>query len=113
MRSAFALVFFAHVLGCFFYMLGSQNPDANWLASYSAPLVDADVETRYVVSLYWAMVSVTTMGYGDIKPVTQDERLFCIMVGLVGAVVFSYCMGIISSLISQVSANAKPVIQSK
>ena len=42
------------------------------------------------------------MGYGDIVPVTDIERIFTLGVALIGAVVFSYCMGSVGTLISQV-----------
>ena len=46
--------------------------------------------------------SLTTMGYGDIVPVTDIERIFTLGVALMGAVVFSYCMGTVATLISEV-----------
>ena len=47
------------------------------------------------------------MGYGDIVPVTDVERIFTLGVALIGAVVFSYCMGTVATLISEVRARVQ------
>ena len=49
------------------------------------------------------------MGYGDIVPVTDVERIFTLGVALIGAVVFSYCMGSVATLISQVGVEGGEV----
>ena len=102
-RSLFLIIFSAHALGCFFYLFFVPDSDVNWMYTYRPDLRTADDWTRYVTAMYWATISITTMGYGDVVPVTHDERIFCIAVALVGAVVFSYCMGTITTLVDSVT----------
>ena len=103
--AVFMLIFTAHVLGCsYIVLLAFQADDSNnWLRHYRPDLEYSDDWTRYIIAMYFSIITITTMGYGDILPVTQAERIFAILVALIGAVVFSYCMGTISSLISQVT----------
>ena len=56
--ATFVLFFTSHTLGCFYTILISYEDGDNWLAHYNPELVNADVPTRYVVSLYWAMISI-------------------------------------------------------
>ena len=57
--SIFILFFVAHVLGCFYTILMTYEEDGdNWLHHYRPELIDADVMTRYVVALYWAMITI-------------------------------------------------------
>jgi hypothetical protein len=57
--ATFFLVFTAHLLGCFYTILLSyEDGDNNWLMSYNPDLVDADATTRYIVSLYWAIITI-------------------------------------------------------
>ena len=99
----FLLIFFAHLLGCLFTVMASSEPDYNWLVHYSPDIAQADQWVRYLCAMYWATITVTTMGYGDIVPVTDMERAYLVLVALAGAVIFSHCLGTISSLISQVA----------
>ena len=102
-RSLFLIVFCAHALGCFFYLAFVPNNATNWMYTYRPDLQSAANWPRYVTAVYWAVISITTMGYGDVVPVTHEERIFCIVVALIGAVVFSFCMGTITKLVTSVT----------
>jgi hypothetical protein len=57
-NAAFALFFTAHVLGCFYTILSSYEDEDNWMMAYDPGLYNADISIRYVVAIYWAMVTI-------------------------------------------------------
>jgi voltage-gated potassium channel len=48
-------------------------------------------------SLWWAVVTLTTVGYGDVYPVTVGGRIFTFLMLLVGLGIVSVPAGIVSS----------------
>ena len=59
--AAFSLFFTAHLLGqlgCLYTILLVYEDGDNWLLSYNSELVSAEVSMRYVVSLYWAIITI-------------------------------------------------------
>jgi voltage-gated potassium channel len=52
-------------------------------AEFSPPIKDL------VTALYYAMITMTTVGYGDIVPRTSDARLFAVSVVVLGVAVFA------------------------
>jgi voltage-gated potassium channel len=52
-------------------------------------------------SLWWAVVTLTTVGYGDVYPVTVGGRIFTFFVLLVGIGIISVPAGLISSAFSK------------
>ena len=37
-------------------------------------------------SLYWAFITATTVGYGDIRPIARLSRIFSVLVALTGII---------------------------
>jgi len=59
----------------------------------------ADRRTSYITSLYWAFTTLTTVGFGDIVPSTNIERLFAMFVMLMGSVIYATIFGNVSLLV--------------
>jgi hypothetical protein len=57
----------------------------------------ADNFTRYLTAYYWALMTITTVGYGDIIPLTDYEKIFSCIAMLVGALLFSAVSGEMAS----------------
>ena len=59
----------------------------------------------YGVTVYWAMTTLTTVGYGDLTPTTDKERLFTIVAMVVGGAFYAVLVGSISSAVAQSDLN--------
>ena len=63
------------------------------------PLVDST--TNYVNSLYWIMTTLTSVGYGDIVPVTNIQKLYAIGIQVIGVGAIGYLIGNFVSILSK------------
>ena len=48
-------------------------------------------------AIYWATVSLTTVGYGDVYPITAVGRLFASIISIVGIGIIAIPTGIIAA----------------
>lgn len=58
---------------------------------------EPDRTTRYVTSVYWALTTVSTVGYGDITAATDVEKVASAMTMLFGAIIFAGITGQMAS----------------
>lgn len=52
-------------------------------------------------SLWWALITLTTVGYGDIVPITAGGRIFTFFVLMVGLGIISVPAGLVASALSK------------
>lgn len=101
-----SMVFFiAHWTACFWFLIGSQDTISHpitWVII--AGIQDSTSYEQYITSLYWAFTTIATVGYGDITPITLNEKLFAMMTMIMSSGVFAYTVGSIGSLISKQNA---------
>jgi len=58
-----------------------------------------------MTSLYWAIATMTTIGYGDFHPNTSGEKLYTIFSMVISCGVFAWIMGSLASFMRRSDAN--------
>jgi len=54
----------------------------------------------YIHAFYFVVTTMTTVGYGDMSANTTVERIFCIVLMVLGVIVFTFISGALSSVLS-------------
>ncbi|CAM1300697.1 KCNH7 (predicted) [Pycnogonum litorale] len=110
--AAFALM--AHWLACIWYAIGNAerphlNPKIGWLDhlanashqyynnSHGGPTTKA----KYVTALYFTFSSLTSVGFGNVSPNTNTEKIFSICVMLIGSLMYASIFGNVSAIIQR------------
>lgn len=116
-KFAIVTVIFAHWMACafgFVHDLGASAGHDTWMMNtyfgdFSVddtcydpvdPLSCVPGFDKYIAALYWSSMTITTIGYGDIAPKTNEERIFVIVAMLAGAFQYGYVVGAVGNVIS-------------
>ena len=102
----------AHLIACFWYFIATaefieyvtngKDPATvvSWLTEIGFQ-EDDKVVSRYIASLYFAVMSMLTVGFGDIHPVNTFERVYTLVVLLVGSILFGAIIGKVKEFIER------------
>ena len=81
--------------GFFFSLSHSIHPPVN-LSSKSAEDGESggpSIRSRYVTALYFTFSSLTSVGFGNVAPTTNMEKVFSVIIMLVGSLMYASIFG--------------------
>ncbi|CBN78925.1 hypothetical protein Esi_0155_0068 [Ectocarpus siliculosus] len=129
-RTLLSVVVTAHLFGCGWYMLatllstecedlyfeglpegefvfanGLEYTAGDYIASecpwiYRNDYVALSMGRRYLGSVYWALTTLTTVGYGDLSARTPPEQIYSMAVQIVGVSWYGYIVGTWASILN-------------
>ena len=100
---------FYHTAACMWIMLAAFSEDDNWMVAFRNEYEDSsgysfvdDYTTGdwYLVGCYFITTTVTTIGFGDITPVSNLERFYCSLLECIGVIAFSFATGTLGQMIA-------------
>ncbi|XP_015783297.1 potassium voltage-gated channel subfamily H member 2 isoform X2 [Tetranychus urticae] len=114
--AAFALV--AHWLACIWYAIGNAERlkadnyryKIGWLyvlANDTYHFYENDgtggpsIRTKYITALYFTFSSLTSVGFGNVAPTTDMEKVFSVITMLVGSLMYASIFGNVSAIIQR------------
>ncbi|GFT40920.1 potassium voltage-gated channel subfamily H member 6 [Nephila pilipes] len=110
--ATFALI--AHWLACIWYAIANaersmQEPKIGWLDAlanmthqyYNNSQGGPSIKSKYVTALYFTFSSLTSVGFGNVSPNTNMEKIFAIIVMLVGSLMYASIFGNVSAIIQR------------
>ncbi|XP_053166346.1 potassium voltage-gated channel subfamily H member 1 isoform X1 [Hemicordylus capensis] len=119
----------AHWLACIWYSIGDYeviNEDTNkirnesWLyqlgESIGSPYQfnktgtgrwegGPSKDSVYISSLYFTMTSLTSVGFGNIAPTTDGEKIFAVAMMMIGSLLYATIFGNVTTIFQQMYAN--------
>ncbi|CDW52256.1 Ion trans and cNMP binding domain containing prot ein [Trichuris trichiura] len=113
LMAMFALI--AHWLACIWYAIGSAelpNVENNitWLHQLANHLqtpyngstgVGPSLRSRYVTALYFTLSTITSIGFGNVSATTDSEKIFTIVMMILGSLMYASVFGNVSAIISR------------
>jgi CRP-like cAMP-binding protein len=93
-------ILLAHLSTCFWYLVAKfedLSPDS-WVVRLG--YIDSSNFQIYILSFYWTLMTVTTVGYGDVSAGTNSERIYNLFIMSFGVLMYSFTIGSLSSILA-------------
>ncbi|EZA61480.1 Potassium voltage-gated channel subfamily H member [Ooceraea biroi] len=113
LMATFALI--AHWMACIWYAIGNaERPTLKSKVGWLDMLANdthqfyfhnntggPSIKSRYITALYFTFSSLTSVGFGNVAPNTDAEKIFTIIVMLIGSLMYASIFGNVSAIIQR------------
>jgi len=94
-------LFAVHSAGCFYYWLAAHHKTSGntWIGVQVKDFKHRSIWLGYTYSIYWSIVTLSTVGYGDLHAVNTGEKIFNMFYMLFNIGLTAYIIGNMTNLI--------------
>lgn len=94
-------LFAVHTAGCFYFWLATHHKTSSntWIGFLIPDFKNRSIWLGYTYSIYWSIVTLTTVGYGDLHSINTGEKVFNIFYMLFNIGLTAYLIGNMTNLI--------------
>ncbi|CAD8172405.1 unnamed protein product [Paramecium octaurelia] len=100
------LFFVLHCYSCLWYFVGyyslQYSEKGCWLEFYH--IQNETWQVQYLYSFYFSTVTMFTIGYGDVVPISYLERIVAILYMMICSIQLSYSVSTVGAIIDTISA---------
>ena len=103
-KSLLLLALIIHIFACIWIGLGHTDGQG-WVQNSDDLRSHPDLHLdTYITAIYFIVTTITTVGYGDWLPSTNNEYVYIMFLELLGLAIFSYILGTFQSIEGKESA---------
>ncbi|CAN6985188.1 hypothetical protein IGI04_000519 [Brassica rapa subsp. trilocularis] len=94
-------IFWVHIGGCILFWIAYHYPSPidTWIGSQVEDFKERSIWLGYTYSMYWSIVTLTTVGYGDLHAVNTREKTFNMFYMLFNIGLTAYIIGNMTNLV--------------
>jgi len=85
-----------HIVACSFIFIG-RNDYPSWIINFNHD--DKTFLQLYIIAIYYTITTLTTVGYGDLTCVTPKEKIFGLIIEVVGIFAYSWALTAMSNYV--------------